>query len=37
MSAYGSDFDETKYKPFIKNDEMLAKYKEISIKVSNRI
>ena len=38
MSAYGRDFDETKFMSFqIKNDELLEKYNEIWDKVSNII
>ena len=35
MVAYRSDFDETKYMPFlIKDDELLEKYNKISDKVT---
>ena len=38
MIAYKSDFDETKYMPFlIKDDELLEKYNKISDKVRNII
>ena len=38
MSAYRSDFEETKYLPFlIKNDELLQKCDEIWEKVKNSI
>ena len=38
ISAYRTDFDETKCKSFlIKDDELLEKYNEICEKVSNSI
>ena len=38
ISAYRSDFDETKYKSFlIKDDELLEKYNEIWGRVTNSI
>ena len=38
VSAYRSDFDETKYKSFlIKDDELLEKYNEIWGRVTNSI